>query len=386
MEGRFSADGASAFLISLNFFFNEAAPRGAVSRKLWSALLMAQETKQNFVGIDLGGTNIKVGVLNDAGATLSYVSTPTFVERGPDDATKRMAAAVHEAIAKAGLRPENIARVGLGSPGTLDLPSGSLVRPSNLPGWDFYPIRDKLSMYSGLPVTFAHDGPAAGFAEYWVGAGKGEEGLILLTLGTGVGCGIVLNGHVWNGTHSHGGESGHILIDTSENARLCKCGQRGHLEAYASATGVANRALEYVEAEFKTSLTERVRNRKRNDEVPKIVFEEAEKGDEVAIRIVKETARYLAYGVVSLIHSLDPSCLLIGGAMTFGGSSTKTGKLFLDAVSQETRSRIFLHLAERLRIDYASLGNAAGYIGAAGLARQEWEENQNPYETRGESA
>ena len=227
-----------------------------------------------------------------------------------------------------------------------------------------------------MPVTFAHDGPAAAFAEYWVGAGKGEEGLILLTLGTGVGCGIVLNGHVWNGTHSHGGEAGHNLIDTSENARWCKCGQRGHLEAYASATGVANRTIEYVEAEFKTSLTPRVRARKRNDEVPKMVFEEAEKGDELAIRIVKETARYLSHGMISLIHTLDPSCLLLGGAMTFGGDETATGRLFLKTVEEETRSRIFLHLAERLRIAYATTGNAAGYIGAAGLARQEREESQ----------
>lgn len=337
---------------------------------------MAQETKKNYVGIDLGGTNIKVGVLNDAGETLSYLSTPTLVEGGADDATKRMAAAVHEAITKAGLKPSDVAGVGLGSPGTLDLPSGSLVRPSNLPGWDFFPIRDRLSEYSGLPVTFAHDGPAAAFAEYWVGAGKGEEGLILLTLGTGVGCGIVLNGHVWNGTHSHGGEAGHNLIDTSENARWCKCGQRGHLEAYASATGVANRTIEYVEAEFKTSLAPRVRSRKRNDEVPKMVFEEAEKGDELAIRIVKETARYLSHGMISLIHTLDPSCILLGGAMTFGGDETETGRLFLKTVDEETRSRIFLHLAERLRIGYATTGNAAGYIGAAGLARQEIEESQ----------
>ncbi|MDO5310214.1 MAG: ROK family protein [Planctomycetia bacterium] len=338
---------------------------------------MPSASKHNFIGIDLGGTNIKVGVLNDQGETLTYLSTPTLVEHGPDDATKRMAKAVHDAITQAGLKPEDIAQVGLGSPGTLDLPSGSLVRPSNLPGWDFYPIRDKLAEYSGLPVTFAHDGPAAGFAEYWVGAGKGEEGVILLTLGTGVGCGIVLEGRVVNGTHSHGGESGHILVDTSENARLCKCGQRGHLEAYASATGTANRTIEYVEAEVKTSLTERVRARKRNDEVPKMVFEEAEKGDEIAIRIVKETARYLAYGAVSLIHTLDPSCLLLGGAMTFGGNDAATGRLFLETFDKEVRSRIFLHLAERLKIGYATLGGDAGYIGAAGLARQEWED-QHP--------
>ena len=331
-------------------------------------------SNMNFVGIDLGGTNIKVGVLNDAGETLAYLSTPTLVEKGPEDATKRMADTVHEAIQKAGLKPEEVAQVGLGSPGTLDLPTGKLIRPSNLPGWDFFPIRDKLAEYSGLPVTFAHDGPAAAFAEYWVGAGKGEPGLIVLTLGTGVGCGIVLDGRVWNGVHSHGGESGHVLIDTSENARWCKCHQRGHLEAYASATGVANRTIEFVEAEFKSSLTARVRARTRNDEVPKMVFEEAEKGDELAIRIVKETARYLAYGIVSLVHTLDPSCILLGGAMTFGCDKTATGRLFRETVIKETNERIFLHLAERLQIRYATLGGDAGYIGAAGLARQEWED------------
>ena len=327
-----------------------------------------------FVGIDRGGTNIKSGILNDAGEKLYSRTIPTYVERGADSATHRMAEAVEEAIEAAGIKREDVAQVGLGSPGTLDLAEGKLVRPSNLPGWDFYPIQSKLAEYSNLPVTFAHDGPAAAFAEYWVGAGKGEPGLIVLTLGTGVGCGIVLDGHVWNGIHSHGGEAGHNLIDTSENARLCKCGQRGHLEAYASATGVANRTIEYVEAEFKTSLTERVRARKRNDEIPKMVFEEAEQGDELAIRIVKETARYLAYGMVSLIHTLDPSCILLGGAMTFGGDATETGRMFLKAVHDETCSRIFLHLAERLKVKYATLGGDAGYIGAAGLARQEWED------------
>ena len=338
---------------------------------------MSNASNMNFVGVDLGGTNIKVGVLNDMGEKLAYLSTPTLVEKGPEDATKRMADTIHAAINAAGLKPEEVAQVGLSSPGTMDLPSGMLIRPSNLPGWNFFPIRDKLAEYSGLPVTFAHDGPAAAFAEYWIGAGQGEQGLIVLTFGTGVGCGIVLDGHVWNGIHSHGGEAGHNLIDTSENARWCKCGQRGHLEAYASATGVANRTIEYVEAEFKTSLTERVRARKRNDEIPKMVYEEAENGDELAIRIVKETARYLAYGMVSLIHTLDPSCILLGGAMTFGGNATETGRMFRETVKKEACDRIFLHLAERLRVDYATLGNDAGYIGAAGLARQEWEEKNS---------
>ena len=335
-------------------------------------------SKKFFVGIDLGGTSIKVGVLDDAGKTLSYLTAPTNVKEGADAAVARMAKTTSDAVAKAGLAMEDVAQIGLGSPGTLDIPSGMLIRPSNLPGWNFYPIRDNLAKATGRPVTFAHDGPAAAFAEYWLGAGKGESSLILLTLGTGVGCGIVINDHVVNGAHSHGGEAGHNLIDTSENARFCKCGQRGHLEAYASATGVANRTIEYVEAEFKTSLTEPVREAVRNGKasgIPKMVYDAAEAGDEIALRIVKETARYLSHGMISLIHTIDPSCILLGGAMTFGGSGSKIGRMFLDEVKRETTSRIFLHIAERIRIDFAQFGGDAGYLGAAGLARQEWEEN-----------
>ena len=127
-----------------------------------------------FVGVDLGGTNMKIGVMDNHGKTLEYISIPTLVERGPEDAVKRMAAGIHEAVKNAGLTPKDIARVGLGSPGTMDIPAGMLVRPSNLPGWNFFPIRDKLAEESGFGVTFANDATAAAFAEYWVGAGKGE--------------------------------------------------------------------------------------------------------------------------------------------------------------------------------------------------------------------
>ncbi len=328
----------------------------------------------HIIGIDLGGTNMKIGVLDDQGKTITFLTAPTFVERGPEDATKRMAENVHLAIKQAGIAESSVVQVGLASAGTLDIPTGMLIRPSNLPGWNFFPIRDKLSEYSGLPVTFSHDGAAAAFSEYWIGAGQNEQGLIVLTLGTGIGCGIILNGHIWDGIHSHAGESGHNLIDISENARWCKCGQQGHLEAYASATGVANRTVEMIEAELKSSLSERVRQAPRRDAVPKMVYEEAEAGDKLALKIVSDTARYLAYGIVSLIHTIDPSCILIGGAMTFGGRDSAVGRMFLDTVREEACKRIFLHLAERIRFDFAQLGGDAGYIGAAGVARQEWEE------------
>lgn len=325
-----------------------------------------------FIGVDLGGTSMKIGIMDDLGKTVGYFSAPTYVERGPEDAVKRMGENVLLAIREVGIPKEEVARIGLGSAGTMDIPAGMLIRPSNLPGWNFFPIRDRLAEETGLPVTFANDATAAAFAEYWVGAGQKEQGLIVLTLGTGVGCGLILDGRPWDGVHSHGGEAAHNLIDISENARWCKCGQRGHFEAYASATGVANRTVEMIEAELTSSLTPRVRAAERKNEIPKMVFEEAVKGDALAIRIIEETARWLAYGMVSLTHTIDPSCILLGGAMTFGGHQSPVGEMFLRKATEELKKRIFLHLAERIRVDFAALGSDAGYIGAAGLARQEY--------------
>lgn len=336
---------------------NENAPKGTVPY---------------FIGVDLGGTGMKIGIMDDQGKTIHYLSAPTQVERGPEDAVKRMAGHIHRAIEEARIPKNEIVRIGLGSAGPIDIPAGKFIRPTNLPGWDFFPICERLAAESGYPVTFANDASAAAFAEYWVGAGQNEPGLIVLTLGTGVGCGLILNGRPWSGIHSHGGEAAHILVDISENARWCNCGQQGHFEAYAGALGVAKRTKEMMVVKRDSSLKPRVRDAERLSDIPKIVFEEAEKGDALAVEIIQETARWLAYGIVSLVHTLDPSCVLLGGAMTFGGHNSPIGKMFLRQTTEEVKKRIFQHLAERIRIDFAQLGGDAGYIGAAGLARQDY--------------
>ena len=145
-----------------------------------------------FVGVDLGGTNIKAGVVDDRGRPLSWLSVPTDADKGPEDAAARMGAAVLQAVQKAGLEPSAIARVGLGSPGTMDIPAGMLISPVNLKGWDNFPIRDRVSHHCGLPVTFANDAAAAAYGEFWVGSGREFHSMVLFTLGTGIGCGIII--------------------------------------------------------------------------------------------------------------------------------------------------------------------------------------------------
>ena len=329
-----------------------------------------------FVGVDLGGTSITIGILDINGNSVSKKKIPTFGEKGPDASMTRIAETISGLLDQNEIPRTLVRRIGLATPGTMDLEAGMMIAPSNLPSWQNYPVRDSLKAKCGFPITYAHDAAAAAYGEYWQGAGQGESGLVIMTLGTGIGCGIILKGDVWSGTHCHGGECGHILIDISNNARWCNCGQRGHLEAYASATGLIKRTLDFVMAGLDTSLCERVHSVEQKAEIPKILHEEADAGDELAQKIIDETAFYISSGLISLVHTIDPSCILIGGAMTFGGSESKVGERFIEHIRQGFRSRTFKVLADRVRIDYAQLGPDAGYIGAAGLAINDWKKEE----------
>jgi len=323
-----------------------------------------------FVGLDLGGTNIKVGVVDNLGRTLSYLTTPTEVERGPDAGARRLGEAIHAAIREAKLLANDVVRVGLGSPGTMDIPAGKLVDPANLPGWGDYPIRDRVRDACGLPVSFANDARAAAFGELWLGSGRGYQSLILLTLGTGIGCGIIVRNAILDGAHSHGGEFGHSIIDYHDNARVCGCKKRGHFEAYASATAVTLRTQEALAAGRSSSLSQRLA---AGEELsPKLVAEEAAAGDALSLEIILDTAAYLGVGIVNLMHTIDPEVILLGGAMTFGGNESPLGRRFLSRVREEVHRRAYKFLADRTVIDFAALGGDAGYLGAAGIARRDY--------------
>lgn len=350
----------------------ESRKGGTIMRNHHQWISLAEAQRPFFVGVDLGGTNVKVGLVDDLGRTLAYRSIATEADRGPEDATRRMAQAVRETIAEAGLQVHEVARVGLGSPGTMDIPGGYLIQPVNLKGWDGYPIRDKLAEYCGLPVSFENDANAAAYGEYWVGSGRAYHSMVLLTLGTGIGCGIIIGDMVLRGENSHGAECGHIIIDCRDDALICGCGQPGHLEAYASATGVIRRTqAALADSSRATSLRERLA--KGEELSPLMLAQEAEKGDQFSLEMILDTARYLGIGIVSLMHTIDPNCVLLGGAMTFGGRENPVGRQFLARIKQEIDRRAFSLLAERIVLDFAALGSDAGYIGAAGIARLEYQ-------------
>ncbi len=335
--------------------------------------LVALENAQPpfYVGIDLGGTTVKMGLVDDHGQTIAWDSIDTEVHDGPEEASRRMGEAVLRLIRSAGAEPSAIARVGLGSPGTLDIPAGIMINPMNFPGWGGFPIRDRVGEHCGLPVAFVNDASAAAYGEFWVGSGRDFQSMILLTLGTGVGCGIIIGNLIIEGEHGFGTECGHIVIDYEDDARMCPCGQTGHLEAYASANAVIKRAQEALDSGRPSSLAGRLADGAVLS--PLLVAEEAETGDELAEQIVMDTACYLGIGIVTLVHTIDPSGVLLGGAMTFGVRESALGRRFLRRVQQEFRRRTFPVLAEKTKIDFATLGGDAGYLGAAGIARLEHE-------------
>lgn len=312
-----------------------------------------------FLGIDLGGTNIKSGVVDDLGRPVSSVSVETNADRGPDAGIATLAQAGHLAVHASGLGWDDVVAVGLGSPGVMDIPAGMLTDPPNLPGWNDLPIRQRLAEALRKPTVLQNDANAAAFGEYWVGAGRKTRSLVMFTLGTGIGCGIVAEGQILEGRHSHGGECGHIVIQM-ENGRLCSCGAYGHLEAYASATALVKRAEEALEYDRDSLLLEA---QERGTLTSRAVSEAAERGDVLARRLMRETARYLAVGAVCLMHTIDPDIVLFGGGMIAAGPS------LLADIRTEVKALAFPIPAERTRIEYAQLGGDAGFIGAAACAR-----------------
>jgi len=322
-----------------------------------------------FAAVDVGGTNIKIGVVDDHGRSLAHTSMPTDEEQGPQQAVDRTSDALRRTVEGLGLELKSIARVGLGTPGTMDVARGVLLEPGNLPHWWHFPIKQALQDACGLPVTYANDARAATYGEFWVGSGRVLHSMVMLTLGTGVGGGIVIGDLLVEGENSAGSELGHLIIDYHDDARMCSCGQRGHLEAYASATAVVKRTAELLATGRASSLAKRIAG---GEELSALMIDqEAEAGDSLALEIVLETARYLGIGIVSAMHTIDPQGVVIGGAMTFGEHESPVGRAFLERIKQEVHARAFPFLAERTTIDFASLGGDAGYIGAAGLARRD---------------
>lgn len=308
-----------------------------------------------FAGLDVGGTTMKAGVVDDAGRMLSAVSLPTEAARGQEFGLERMCATIRQGVHAAGLTLEHIRAIGVATPGLMDIPAGIIIDPPNLKPWANVPVREHIARVFGLPTAFQNDANAAAYGEYCFGAGQGCRSMVLFTLGTGIGGGIILNDRVLVGEHSHGAEIGHIKIEMT-NPRPCGCGRTGCLEAYASAISVVKRTQESLDAGEASRL--------RGEFTARDIFDAAGQGDALASRIVEETAYYLAVGAMNLMHIIDPEMIVYAGGMVHAGDG------FLERIRHHVRALAFPIPAERTEIRYARLGSDAGLIGAAACGRQ----------------
>lgn len=327
---------------------------------------MPKRRKKWIVGVDLGGTNIVVGLLPmEGGEVLGLRNLPTESQRGPKFVVNRIVEMVEGAIAEVlkeqGGTRDQIAGVGIGSPGPLDRKAGMVINTPNL-GWRNFPLRDLISNAVHLPATLDNDANCATYGEWWLGAGKDVDNLVGLTLGTGIGGGIVLGGQIYHGASDIAGEIGHMTIDST--GRRCKCGNYGCLEAYASGPAIALRAVEGIEVGVETVLTEMV-NGKLEDITAATVYEGVVAGDPYATEVMKDTAKFLGAGIANLLNVLNPDMVVIAGGVTRAGDH-----LFIP-VRAEVRRRAFKSAEERCRIVSGELPGTAGVVGAAAVFKKE---------------
>lgn len=314
------------------------------------------------VGIDLGGTNIKAGVVDEQGELIYHVSIETQAEHGFEHVFGRLVQVVDQCIAGARLTKRDVLAIGYGTPGPMSHKEGIIFASPNLPGWVNIPLRSKFSAATDLPVALENDANAAAFGEFIAGAGKGVRDMVMLTLGTGIGGGIVMNGRLQRGAFDNAAEIGHIIA--VPNGRLCPCGQRGCLERYGSANAVAERLMEALEAGEDSSLKARARTRPPITSAD--VAQAARAGDELAARIWDETCMYLGMACVTIQHMLNPELIVLGGGLI------RAGGQLLDPIRAHFGRQTWRIAKDQPRLEFATLGDDAGVIGAAALARIEY--------------
>jgi glucokinase len=310
------------------------------------------------LGIDIGGTNLVVGsVAENGSALLAPDSEPTHAEAGATDVLDRLVALAGRAIERT--RQEapgaEILGVGVGAPGPLDTRRGVVLLTPNL-GWVDMPLRQIVHDRLGLPVTLDNDANCAVLGEWWVGAARGSRHAIGITIGTGIGGGLILDGRLYHGASDVAGEIGHTTIDTE--GRRCKCGNYGCLEAYASGPNIALRAIEALEAGAESRLPSYVAGDLRQL-TAQTVYQAAQDGDELALEVVNDTAKFLGVGIGNLLNVFNPEVVVVCGGVTLAGDH-----LFVP-MRREVARRAFKPAVTACRIVPGELAGTAGVYGAA---------------------
>lgn len=314
-----------------------------------------------FIGIDLGGTKISTALVDANGKILAsdYRETLAGAAEGPQPVIERMLDAARKVMAQAGVKPAQVAAAGVGAPGPLDIAAGILISPPNLPGWSRVPLKQHIQDGLQIATFLENDANAAGLGEYRFGAGRGVQHMVYVTVSTGIGGGLILDGKLYHGSSGAAGEIGHTTL--KPDGPPCNCGNWGCLEALASGTAIAREGRERVTrgvptliAELAGGVPERV--------TAKLVAEAAARGDAEAQHILAEAMEYLGLGIANLINLFDPELVVIGGGLT------RLGERLFGPVRRVVAERAYVAKAHPVGIVPAALGDNVGVLGAAAVA------------------
>lgn len=310
------------------------------------------------VGIDLGGTNIAVGIVDENKKIIASAKTKTNAHRPAQEIVNDMAATVRAALKNAGLTLDDVVSVGIGTPGSVINEKGLVVYANNL-GFYNVPLAKMLEEQIGKKISLENDANAAAYGEYIAGAGKGTENFVALTLGTGVGGGVIIGGKIYSGCNYAGGELGHTVIQMGGEA--CTCGRNGCYEAYASATALIRQTKQAM-TKFPDSIMWELCGNNMNNVGGKTAFDAMRKGDAAGTEVVREYTRFVAIGVANMINIFQPDVLCIGGGIS------NEGETLMKPIREFVKGENYARGMEKLTvIKAATLGNDAGIIGAAYL-------------------
>ena len=317
---------------------------------------------KKIIGIDLGGTSVKFAILTREGEVQEKWSNKTNILDEGSHIVDDMIESINHRLRLLGLGVEDFIGIGMGSPGVVDREKGTVIGAYNLNWKTLQPVKEKIEKATGIPFFIDNDANVAALGERWKGAGENQPDVVFMTLGTGVGGGIVAEGKLLHGVAGAGGELGHITVDFDQPI-LCTCGKKGCLETVASATGIVNLTRRYADeyagdAELKKLIDN------GEDVNAKIVFDLAKSGDELALIVYRNFARYLGIACANIGSILNPSTIVIGGGVS------AAGEFLLDGVRKVYEENSFPQVRTSTKLALATLGNDAGVIGAASLVLQ----------------
>jgi glucokinase len=316
------------------------------------------------LAVDVGGTNVRVAAVNLEGGVLHKWDFPTEASRGREGVMEHVLSSIRGVLGRFPEEEFEVIGGGFGIPGAIDLDRGIISESPNLPGWEDFDIRSRLQEGLRMPVFIENDANALALGEGWLGAARNARDFCCLTLGTGVGGAIVLNGDIWHGAEGMAGEIGHMVIQM--DGPLCQCGRRGCLEAFASGSAIRHMAIEAIKRHEKTDLVGRCGG--QIEAITSItVYESARGGDKLSQEIFRRMGTYLGVGLANLVNILNVELVVIGGRVS------EAWDFFVGAAKRELEQRVLGSMGKGMRVEKARCGDDAGILGAAYLVKRDLE-------------